>query len=129
MAYNSVCSWRTDPYHLQVTKTQIRSAFAQSDQALHSLLLESLDTLEYINELWCVDQRASMQADLGIHCLNMQCKPFTHISCYINTILWANSADDNLIKFFLFFWENRTWHFMQIVSSGDNLHEMSNPIF
>ena len=42
------------------------------------------------------------------------------------TIHWANSADDNLI-FFLFFLENWIWHFMQIVSSGDNLHEMSNP--
>ena len=21
------------------------------------------------------------------------------------------------------------WHFMQIVSTGDNLHEMSNPVF
>ena len=21
------------------------------------------------------------------------------------------------------------WHFMQIVSNGDNLHEMSNPVF
>ena len=31
--------------------------------------------------------------------------------------------------FFLFFPENRIWHFMQIVSLGDNLHEMSNPVF
>ena len=31
--------------------------------------------------------------------------------------------------FFLFFLENKIWHFMQIVSNGDNLHEISNPIF
>ena len=31
--------------------------------------------------------------------------------------------------FFLIFLENRIWHFMQIVSKGDNLHEMSNPDF
>ena len=31
--------------------------------------------------------------------------------------------------FFLFFPENRFWDFMQIVSSGYNLHEMSNPVF
>ena len=31
--------------------------------------------------------------------------------------------------FFLFFPENRIWHCMQIVSSGDNLHEMSDPVF
>ena len=30
--------------------------------------------------------------------------------------------------FFLFFPENRIWHFMQIVSIGDNLHEMSNSV-
>ena len=33
------------------------------------------------------------------------------------------------IMFFLFFPENRIWHFMQIVSSRDNLHETSNPVF
>ena len=32
------------------------------------------------------------------------------------TILWANSAEDKLLIFFLFFQENRIWHFMQIVS-------------
>ena len=37
--------------------------------------------------------------------------------------LWAYSADDNLVIFFLFFPENSIWHFMQIVSIGDNLHE------
>ena len=31
--------------------------------------------------------------------------------------------------FFLFFPESIFWHFMQIVSSGDNLHEMSKSIF
>ena len=32
--------------------------------------------------------------------------------------------------FFLFFpRENRIWHFMQIASTGDNLHEMSYPVF
>ena len=32
------------------------------------------------------------------------------------------------ISYFVFT-ENRFWHFMQIVSLGDNLHEMSKPIF
>ena len=31
--------------------------------------------------------------------------------------------------FFLFFPENRIWHFKQIVSWGDNLLEMSKPVF
>ena len=43
--------------------------------------------------------------------------------------LWANLADDKLVIFFLFSPENRIWHFMQIVSIGDNLHELSNPVF
>ena len=42
--------------------------------------------------------------------------------------LWANSADDKLMIFFLFFPENRMQHFMQIVFNGDNLHEMSMPV-
>ena len=45
-----------------------------------------------------------------------------------NMMLWASLADHKLI-FFLFFLENRIWHFMQIVSLEDNLHEVSNPIF
>ena len=40
-----------------------------------------------------------------------------------------NSADDELTIFFLFSAENRIWYFMQIVSNGDNLHEISNPVF
>ena len=30
------------------------------------------------------------------------------------TMLWANSTDDKMIFFFLFFIENRIWHFMKI---------------
>ena len=37
-----------------------------------------------------------------------------------------HSTEDILKYFFLFFPENRIWRFMQIVSNGDNLHEMSN---
>ena len=59
-------------------------------------------------------------------CEAMQWK--THALTF--TTLWANTADDTLIKVFLFFFpENRFWHFMQIVSHGDSLHEMSKPVF
>ena len=44
------------------------------------------------------------------------------------TTFWANSADDKLVLF-IFYKENRILHFMQIVFFGDNLHEMSNPVF
>ena len=30
---------------------------------------------------------------------------------------------------FLIFPRKQIWHFMQIVSSGDSLHEMLNPVF
>ena len=72
------------------------------------------------------------------------------------TTLLVNLADDKLVMFFLFCpqktgfdiscklfpleticmkWQisfsgkNRIWHFMQIVSTGDNLHEMANLLF
>ena len=47
----------------------------------------------------------------------------TYFACDIFS-RWQTNA-----IFFLFFLENRIWLFMQIVSSGDNLHEMSDPIF
>ena len=47
-----------------------------------------------------------------------------HFAC------WVKISANNILKhFFLFFLENGIWHFMQIVSLGDNLHEVSNLIF
>ena len=43
-------------------------------------------------------------------------------------MLGKNFSRQHFEIFFLFLPENRIWHFMQIVSYGDNLHEMSNPI-
>ena len=41
------------------------------------------------------------------------------------TTLWANSADAKLkVCFVSIIQKHRIWHFMQIVSTGDNLHEM-----
>ena len=45
------------------------------------------------------------------------------------SVLGNNFSRQQLGIFFLFFLENRLQHFMQIVSSGDNLHEMSKSIF
>ena len=48
---------------------------------------------------------------------------------FIITMLFINAADDIMnFFFFLFSPENKTRHFMQIVSFGDNLLEMSNPV-
>ena len=51
-------------------------------------------------------------------------------------MLWANTVDNKLMIVFVFFPENRIYHIMQIVSLGDNLlslgdnlHELLNPIF
>ena len=44
--------------------------------------------------------------------------------------VWVKfSADDIEICFLFSPQKNRIWHFMQIVSGGDNLHEISNPFF
>ena len=42
-------------------------------------------------------------------------------------LTWANSAEDKQTDDI--FPLKRLWHFMQIISSGDNLHEMLKPIF
>ena len=45
------------------------------------------------------------------------------------TTLWVDSADDKLMIFFLFFLENRIWHFMQIVSVENRIwHFMQETI-
>ena len=60
------------------------------------------------------DKSAFQEINLCLHCL------------LTFTTLWANAAEDRLMIFFLLFFsiENRKWHFMQFVSSGDNLHVM-----
>ena len=44
-------------------------------------------------------------------------------------MLGKNFSRQHFEVVFLLFLENRFWHFMQIVSLGDNLHEVSDPIF
>ena len=44
-------------------------------------------------------------------------------------MLGRNFNRQHFEVFFLFFLENRICHFMQIVSTGDNLHEVADPIF
>ena len=50
------------------------------------------------------------------------------VSSLTFTTLRANSTDNNLMIFF-FFSENKVRHFMQTVSLGDSLHEMSILVF
>ena len=53
----------------------------------------------------------------------------TWVFSLIFITLWANSAANKIVIFFLFFSENRIWPFMLIVSPGDNLQEMSKSVF
>ena len=48
------------------------------------------------------------------------------VGTWIFTTRWANSADNKLAIFYLFFLENRIQHFMQI---GDHLHEFTKLVF
>ena len=50
----------------------------------------------------------------------------SNIVSLIFTTLWEYLADDKLMIFFLIFPEIWIWHFMQIISTGDNLHKISN---
>ena len=52
--------------------------------------------------------------------LNMEQQPLPH---------YEQCKDDKQTLFFQSTLVNRIWYFMQIVSWGDNKHEMSNPIF
>ena len=53
-----------------------------------------------------------------------------NLSDYLKLRRLSNTFSRRRFKiFFLFFPEKRFWQFMQIVSSGDNLHKFSNPIF
>ena len=45
------------------------------------------------------------------------------------TITTLCAAHDKLIIFFLLFPENKIWHFMQIITIGEYLHELTKPVF
>ena len=53
-------------------------------------------------------------------------RPILSVVC-LHLAVWVKISAE--VKYFSYFFpENRLWHFMQIVSIGDNLHEMSKPI-
>ena len=61
-------------------------------------------------------------------CLIVSTRIATRLQVQILTMLWANSADDISIFFIFPRKENLTLH-ANIVSLGDHLHEVSDPIF
>ena len=81
-------------------------------------------------------------SDLGLHCLPMsllwdaRLKWVKEYLKHISLSLMLSTLGKIFSKwhftiFFLFCFlpRNRIWHFMQIVSNGDNLHEVSNYVF
>ena len=52
-----------------------------------------------------------------------------HFKNLMLSILGKNFSRQYIEIFFLAFPENRFQHFIQLVSNGDNLHEISNPVF
>ena len=77
------------------------------------------------------DQTVNAQSDLS---LPVYLSIIKVLSCMLQPLLtvstlWANSTDGKSDDIVLIFPENKIWHFMQIVSNGDNLHEMSKPVF
>ena len=52
-----------------------------------------------------------------------------NLTCHANCLCWRRFAWNVKSFFFFFSSENRIWHFMQIVSTVVNLHEMSNSVF
>ena len=74
----------------------------------------------------------SKRGETYVSCTEKKNKKTVVIASYIIltlTVLCANSADEKLMIFLLFFPESKIWYFIQIISVGDNLHVMSNPIF
>ena len=54
----------------------------------------------------------------------------SHAAVYITlNCLWADSADDKYWWYFSYFSQKTGFNVMQIVSLGDNLHDMLNPVF
>ena len=75
-------------------------------------VVETLGYLLYLsclNRLKCLE-RNCLSATVVCHCKWLQIFPALTL-----TSLLANSADDKLVIFFLFYPENRIWCFMQIV--------------
>ena len=48
----------------------------------------------------------------------------------LSLVLWVEFSVDDILKYFSYFSQkSRFWHFMQIVSNGGSLNEMSYPVF
>ena len=68
---------------------------------------------------------AAVSANRAIY--GMPVIAFLQILCLTLTTLWAFSADDKF-TFFLLFSQHRILYFLQTVSNGGDLYEISDPV-
>ena len=77
------------------------------------------------------DSLLKLASGIIFYLLNLTANLLFHT--YKHCYMWLSTLGKNFSRhfriFFLFFSENRFWHYMQIVSYGDNLHVMSKPVF
>ena len=112
---------------MQTVQTQIRLLLKeQSDQGLHCLPFH-LAFKEQLHEKHNLGQNKCGMFEILGHlpymCIRYICTVSRSSLTFIT--LWANSADGKLMVFVLFYQKIG----FDILCKGDNLHEMSNPIF
>ena len=123
--YFLTCEPNEDSNQLANLRSLIRVFFVSKKK----LIYPKCDQLRFWSD--CVNA----QADLNRRRTYMSEGTFSDVTAHINGILSTLSPLGKIFSkrhfeiVFLFFTENRVWHFMQIVSTGDNLHEMPNSVF
>ena len=61
--------------------------------------------------------------------LDLQQIYFSHHDFFNALIaLWTKNSAEDILKYFSYFFQKKSWHFMHNVSTGDNLHKMSKPV-
>ena len=77
------------------------------------------------------DSLLKLASGIIFYLLNLSANLLFHT--YKHCYMWLSTLGRNFSRhfriFFLIFSENSFWHYMQIVSYGDNLHVMSKPVF
>ena len=105
-------------------RTFLRTLNDDSNQPAHPHSLVRVFVIR-VKTLCNLGYTKCAQPELSLRWAHMIESTFSNVTDPLTlTTLWADSADDKLVIFFLFFLQNRIRHFW-----GDNLHEMSDLIF
>ena len=83
----------------------------------------------YIPVNCVLDKIAFSQSRLDLTRLyyNIFDKMHLHIRPY-GSACWVKTVADDIVKYYFYFSQKKDLNFMQMVSKGDRLHEMSKPI-